>query len=186
MGKRQYWNEVNVPYGTLGYTVAAQAPNGIIHLVSSMNHPSQHFEMNETWILSDDDKETEVDVAADGKPIASKATDRGSWSGMRDLSGRYLLNGREVWSGPDGSGKQYEVTWRAGRKVGSETVWSATVTKLWERQNRDDGTTVWTQFWSNGKKKHESTWRDGRAVARATAWSPSGAVTGTWELWTAT
>ncbi len=182
MGKRQYWNEVNVPYGILGYTVAAQAPNGIIHLISSMNHPSQHFEMNEAWILSDSDKESEVDVAADGKPIASKAGTGRFWSGMRDLSGRYLLNGREVWSGANGTGKQYEVTWRAGRKVGSETLWSVTGTKLWDRQHRDDGTTVWTQFWSNGQKKHESTWRDGRAVARATAWSPSGTVTGSWEF----
>lgn len=58
--------------------------------------------MNEVWILSDSDKKTAVDVAADGKPIASKAANTGLWSGMRDLSGRYLLNGREVWSGANG------------------------------------------------------------------------------------
>lgn len=75
------------------------------------------------------------------------------------------------------SGKDYEFMWRAGRKVGNETLGSVTGTKLWE--HREDGTTFSTQFWSNGNKKHESTCRDARAVARATAWSQSGSVTGT-------
>ena len=32
---------------TLGYCIAAQAPNGVIHLTTSMSHPALHFEMNE-------------------------------------------------------------------------------------------------------------------------------------------
>jgi len=38
--KRQGWSRYTHGESTLGYTVAAQAPNGIIHLISSMNHPS--------------------------------------------------------------------------------------------------------------------------------------------------
>src|SRR5262249_14369568 len=57
-GSRPGWNERRHGEGTLGYTVATQAPNGIIHLITSMNHPSQHFEMNEAWILSDSTEQT--------------------------------------------------------------------------------------------------------------------------------
>jgi hypothetical protein len=46
--------------GTLGYAIAAQSPNGVIHLVTSANHPPQHFEMNETWILSEATAQTVV------------------------------------------------------------------------------------------------------------------------------
>ena len=35
---------------TVGYTTATQAPNGIIHIVTSKNVPPVHIEMNETWI----------------------------------------------------------------------------------------------------------------------------------------
>ena len=38
---------------TLGYSALRQAPNGMIHLVSTMNTPCLHFEFNEAWILSD-------------------------------------------------------------------------------------------------------------------------------------
>ena len=36
---------------TLGYTALRQAPNGMIHLISTMNTPCLHFEFNEAWLL---------------------------------------------------------------------------------------------------------------------------------------
>ncbi|MHC4648022.1 MAG: SUMF1/EgtB/PvdO family nonheme iron enzyme, partial [Planctomycetota bacterium] len=50
--KQKDWSSAGHPYPTLGYSIATQAPNGTIHLITSMNHPNQHFEMNEAWILS--------------------------------------------------------------------------------------------------------------------------------------
>src|SRR5947207_170567 len=38
---------------TLGYSVARQARNGMIHLITSMNDPCLHFEFNEAWLFSD-------------------------------------------------------------------------------------------------------------------------------------
>ncbi|RPJ81075.1 MAG: exo-alpha-sialidase, partial [Acidobacteria bacterium] len=38
---------------TLGYSVARQAANGLIHLITTMNNPCLHFELNEAWILND-------------------------------------------------------------------------------------------------------------------------------------
>src|SRR5436190_24292744 len=41
--------------GTLGYTVARQAPNGVIHLIATMTEPCLHFEFNEEWIQRGDE-----------------------------------------------------------------------------------------------------------------------------------
>jgi hypothetical protein len=38
---------------TLGYCVARQAPDGLIHIITSRTRPSVHFEVNEAWILSE-------------------------------------------------------------------------------------------------------------------------------------
>jgi hypothetical protein len=36
---------------TAGYTTAAQAPNGVIHIVTSKNVPPEHIELNEAGVL---------------------------------------------------------------------------------------------------------------------------------------
>ncbi len=38
---------------SVGYSVARQAPNGVIHVITSCNVPGLHYELNEAWILSD-------------------------------------------------------------------------------------------------------------------------------------
>lgn len=46
---------------TIGYSVARQAPNGIIYLVTTKNGSCLHFEMNGAQILSDDTEELSDD-----------------------------------------------------------------------------------------------------------------------------
>ena len=36
--------------GTLGYVTARQAPNGVIHVLSTETQPCLHYELNEAWI----------------------------------------------------------------------------------------------------------------------------------------
>ena len=36
---------------TVGYTTATQAPNGVIHVVTSKNDPPVHIELNEAWVI---------------------------------------------------------------------------------------------------------------------------------------
>jgi hypothetical protein len=165
--------------GTLGYSIAAQGPNGVIHLLTSANHPPQHFEMNEAWILSDQAVATAVGnghgpqiSSAENHPDGSP---RAIWSGRTDASGRYLLNGRQVLYYPDGS-KEYEVTWRDGRKEGLETWWKRDGTPVWQREHHGNGVSVWRQFWADGTKQRESTWRGLRCHGPARAWSRSGAL----------
>jgi hypothetical protein len=178
--KREFWNNATHDQGTLGYAIAAQAPNGLIHLVASMTHPSQEFEMNEAWILAGDSASPASPATVNGKltTIEQKFTSgklQARWSGVADTSGRFLLSGPEAWFYPDGS-KQYESTWRDGVKTGKETYWVADGTIGWAWEHRPDGASVWTQYWPNGKKKHESEWKDGKCIGTAVAYTLSGEV----------
>jgi formylglycine-generating enzyme required for sulfatase activity len=159
---------------SLGYSVAKQAPNGLIHLITSCNHPALHYELNEAWILSDetladDDARLEASHAtkisdvkshrenyADGKP-------RLTWSTGLANDGRVLLEGTETWFYPTGE-KQHVTTYRLGRKTGIETYWSPEGKKEWEWNHREDGTSEWTTWWPDGSKRSESHWKNHRLV----------------------
>jgi formylglycine-generating enzyme required for sulfatase activity len=172
-------------FGTLGYTVATQGPNGLIHLITSMNFPSQEFEMNESWILSDAEPTT-PSATSPGKEIRGEQRYpngklQASWTGKIDSNGNYELWGPEIWYSPNGT-KQYEVNWAHGRKTGTETYWMDDEHKAWEWQRDAEGNGTWTQYWPNGKKKSESTWHDGRCTGQAQSWLPSGQIAHTYEF----
>jgi len=174
---------------TLGYAVARQAPNGVIHLITSMNRAAQHFELNEAWILSDAANTSAPDPGETGRVHEYQETYPGgelkmTWSARTCDDGSYLLHSTETWYYQDGQ-KQYEVTYQNGRKIGSETysapdgvrVWS------WEHDQAKD-TSVWTHWWPNGLKRIESTWRYGGKVAhgRVNHWDSSGAGESAWDF----
>lgn len=170
---------------TIGYSAARQATNGVIHLVTSMNHPALHFEMNEAWILADDNESDQGMRVTRGAGKARRVlkqqeeypngTIRAAWRAETGRDGRYLLDGRETWYYENGR-RQWEATYRDGHKVGTETYWGSDGTKRWSWQHRKRGTSVWTQWWPNGQKKSQSTWRDGKCVGTATRWDRSGRV----------
>jgi hypothetical protein len=116
---------------TVGYVTATQAPNGVIHIVTSKSEPEKHIELNERWVL-------------EGGPETDAA-------GMR-------LEGRQSLSYPGGA-KQWEATYRAGRKSGVETWWHADGRKAWERNYAGDGTWTWTAYGDDGRVKAESRWK---------------------------
>jgi hypothetical protein len=170
-------NEGN-PHDTMGYTVARQAANGVIHLIGTMNHPNQHYELNEAWILSEDagfQEETRSEVRnvrsyeeeyPDGKPKVD-------WSAGNDEEGRYRLDGRQTWF-YENNEKQWEVDYKSGFKVGEETYWNSDGLVVWSWRHDPDGTKLWTQYWANGEKKSESSWKDGRAEGVARRWDRKG------------
>jgi len=45
---------IRPPYPTLGYVTVRQAPNGVIHILSTTNFPNLHYEFNEAWLNSDE------------------------------------------------------------------------------------------------------------------------------------
>src|ERR1700722_17446135 len=172
-------------YGTLVYTIATQGPNGLIHLISSMNYPSQEFEMNEAWILSDAPASNAAPTSGakeiHGEQRYQNGKMQASWTGKIDSNGNYQLSGPEKWFTEDGK-LQYEVTWRDGNKTGAEVYYSATGQKIWEWRHDPSGQATWTQYWSNGNKKHESTWKDGKCIGAASAWTPAGELLHTYQF----
>jgi formylglycine-generating enzyme required for sulfatase activity len=165
--------------GTLAYSIAAQAPSGVIHLLNSATYPVLHFELNEAWILDPAAGATpRPATAAQAAPRTTRETHadgapKAEWGVQNDGSGRPRLHGPETHWHANGR-KEYEVTWSNGRKTGLETHWDGAGRKVWQWDHRADGTSVWTQFHANGAKRHESTWRNQRCDGLAREWDRTG------------
>ncbi len=128
----QTWKTRQLPnIVTVGYTTATQAPNGVIHIVTSKNEPPLDIELNEAWVL-------------EGGP---------EWP---DAAG-YRFEGKQTFQYPNGR-KQWEVAYDRGRKVGLETWWAADGHKEWER-NYAGVTWTWKIFDTAGRVTAESRWK---------------------------
>jgi formylglycine-generating enzyme required for sulfatase activity len=169
--------------GTLGYSVARQAPNGVIHLLATMNHPAQHFELNEAWILGTGG--TEAAAVRPAKPLPpqierDQAGRRRVRHGLIAADGRYLRHGTERWYHPDGR-LAYQAEWKRGYRVGLERWLSANGQPIWEWEHRgapaenSTGTrSTWTHFWPNGRMRRQSSWQGHLADGPARSWDQRG------------
>lgn len=166
----------------LGYCVARQGPNGLINLITSLNGPALHFQMNEAWILSGDtyadndprmDQSTATSVSGveEHRENYPSGRPRIVWSTGLANNGRVLLQGRERWFYPNGA-RQREAEYRLGRKVGDEIYWAPDGTKEWEWVYHDDGTSEWTTYWSDGAKRSHSTWKNHELVPGSDTFYP--------------
>lgn len=170
---------------TLGYAIARQAPNGMIHLIATMTHPCLHFEMNEAWILS---KEEQVEMGHEDLlkspdcPISNiqkyeeRYPDGKVWiayGGGFCEDGRYLLHGNENWYYKNGQ-KQYEAVYHHGRKISREIYWNFDGQKCWEWEFLENNTAKWIQWWPNGIKKSESYWSGIKCEGPAKIWDKAG------------
>ena len=170
--------------GTIGYSVARQAPNGVIHLVATMTEPCLHYELNESWILHGDDPAGD-DAALRANSATSIRDVRGfaehdaegrttmRCSGGVGNDGRFLLHGKSTWFHADGTA-QREATYKLGALSGVESFRDTNGALSWTRDHRADGSMVWTNFWPDGKIRTRSTWRDMHAEGTATLNSPAG------------
>jgi hypothetical protein len=170
--------------GTLGYAVARQAPNGVIHLAATMTSPCLHYELNEAWILHGDDRPDEDSVLRANSATSIRDVrefvehdSRGKptlrYSGGVGNDGRFLLHGPSMWYHRNGT-IQRTASYALGEVTGIEKFFDAAGVLLWTRDHRDDGSTVWTNLWPNGKARTKSTWRDMHAEGVAVLSDPSG------------
>jgi len=179
---------------TIGYSAARQGPNGIIHLITTMNRPCLHFELNEAWIGAKDTKHQNMTDAElmdnTAKSISAVKAYREEYpdgktkfkfSGGIGNDGRFLLHGKETWYYPDGT-KQRQADYDKGRKVATETYFSESGKRKWTWRHGADGDSIWTQYWPNGTKKAESTWRNFKCEGVATLWDRDGKETGRMEF----
>ncbi len=164
--------------GTIGYSVARQATNGVIHLIATMTTPCLHYELNEAWILSDkagfmEYAEPELKETRNFEEKYPSGQIKASWSGGVGLNGEYLLDGKLTWYHENGQ-KQWEVMYSKGKKVGIETYWNPSGQVLWSWKHDSDGAGIWTQFWPDGKKRSESHWKNFMANGPARRWNHAG------------
>lgn len=147
--------------GTLGYVVARQAPNGVIHLLTTETQPCLDYELNEAWILSDAGDIPPENSGGTVRKFSEKYPNgkiRSRWSARICPHGRCLLDGKETDFYENGT-KEHEVTYANGRKTGLESFWSPEGKLLWTWQHDlKDNRATWTQFWPNGHPKLQSTW----------------------------
>jgi len=172
---------------TLGYSVARQAPNGIIHLITSMNEPNLHFAMNETWILKGEDPPSEERMMASTatsmkevkayNEVDEHGKQKAIWmAGIAD-GGRYLLHGDAATFYTNG-GRQWQAHYELGRITGKESCWSPEGHLLWTMDHGSDGLDRWIHFWPNGRKKDESVWRNKKCEGSAYWWNKEGDLLG--------
>jgi len=166
--------------GTLGYCIAAQGADGLIHLLNSSTQPPLHFEMNEAWILDPEAGQSSAPAAIPANTVVQTSREyhadgtlKAQWCVRRTANGRMLLTGTETHWYASGQ-KEYEVTWVDGIKADSERFWSSDGLQVWQKDHRADGSSVWTQFRPDGTKHRESTWHRLRCDGPAREWDRAG------------
>ncbi|MFT3789419.1 MAG: SUMF1/EgtB/PvdO family nonheme iron enzyme [Tepidisphaeraceae bacterium] len=116
---------------TVGYVTATQAPNGVIHIVTSKTQPvALHIELNEAWI----DQGGEPTTGPYGVAFDARRT-------ALDPSGQKL----------------WECAYAGGMKIGTETFWNPDGSVRLQKTYADDGTSTWRSFVA-GKPIAESRW----------------------------
>jgi formylglycine-generating enzyme required for sulfatase activity len=146
---------------TVGYTTATQAPNGVIHIVTSKNSPPLHIELNEAWVLEGG---AEYQPPAEEPAIRAYRENypdgklKAEWKAAVRANG-YRLEGPQTFYYPNGR-KQWEAAFANGRKQGVETWWSDAGVKQWERTYAADGVWTWRIFDGAGLVTAESKWKN--------------------------
>ena len=133
---------------TLGYAVATQGPDGLIHLITSRTSNALHFSFNEAWLTRPADADADADASIDTRtapplPAIVGATERreerydgngpvrARWTVASAASGQLVLHGEETWFYRNGK-RQWVARYDRGRKIGKESFWG------------DDGRLRWT------------------------------------------
>ena len=153
-------HQIRPPYPTLGYATVRQAPNGIIHILTTTNFPGLHYEFNEAWLNSDEKDITWKGISTKRQTYEERYNDgklKSRWQAHM-VDGRYLLDGNMTDYYNNGQ-KQHEVTYENGFKNGIELFWEKNGNLRWQwERNTKTHKGIWTHYWSNGNKKIVSEW----------------------------
>ena len=170
--------------GTLGYSAMTQAPDGLIHVVTTMTHPIVALAFNEAWLAAPGDAVSGASVGAgDGAALAGRRRSfierypdgavRGTWSGGRAANGAFVFDGSQRWFYPDGK-PAWTIDYTSGRKTGREQRFDRDGRLMSQRDYAADGRSTWTRWWPNGRRRAISHWHLLNADGEARTWSPEG------------
>ncbi len=158
------WKQKRLPAEilTVGYTTATQGPDGVIHIVTSKNADDYEIELNEAWILSDDQTPTpdpeSISHVTEHRENWPDGKLKAVWSTGRASDGEILLEGTQTFYFENGK-PQWVAHFHLGRKTGDEILYRADGLKLWEKHYTGDGTWTWRNFNAAGQTTSESHWR---------------------------
>lgn len=148
---------------TLGYSVCRQTPDGMIHVVTSNNHPLLHLEFNEAWLLSHEDEPADgidLTVSCAGGLIEERrefleyyesGALRSVWSGAAADNGRFVLDGEDICYYPDG-GILCRGEYRLGKRTGAFTIFDEEGYKLREWRYPDENTEIYMTWHSKSEQ----------------------------------
>lgn len=149
---------------TVGYTTATQSRDGLIHIVTSKNDPNNfEIELNEAWIMSDDD-------AASAPPtkisLVMKHTEKNlgmnvsaTWSQGVANDGRTLLEGPQAFFYANGKAL-WTSTFHLGEPIGEEVFYRSDGSKEWQKTHEKNGDWTWQIFGPTGDQTAESHWHN--------------------------
>ena len=145
---------------TVGYVTACQGPDGMIHVVTSKNHPNYEILLNEAWVLDpragaspDPTRISHVRHQRESWPTGKL---RAAWSTGRANDGEILLEGLETFNFPDGHA-QWTAHFHLGRKTGAETLFREDGSKIWQKDWEGSHWT-WRVFGASGRQTAISHW----------------------------
>lgn len=174
----------NMEGSTVGYVGAAQGPDGVIHVVTSATHPAVTLSFNEAWLDAPEGalpapetlERNDVTAVTGVKTYEERFPDgtlRGRWTGGLANTGALVFDGPQTWRHANGK-TAWEVRYALGRKTGLETLYDVEGKRLWTRDHKADGLTVWTRWWPNGQVRSVSRWRGQLAEGGAQTWDSAG------------
>ncbi len=155
------WTMKRLPsFTTVGYVTSCQGPDGLIHLVTSKNHPNYEIVLNEAWVL-------DANAGPSGDPTSISAVHRhrefwpghklrAEWSSGQANDGEFLLDGPETFYFPDGR-VQWSAHFHLGQKTGAETFFRSNGSKIWEKDWNGNHWT-WRIFDASGHLTAVSRW----------------------------
>jgi hypothetical protein len=156
------WKRRELPINsTVGYVTATQTPDGVIHIVTSKTKPVLlHVELNETWVLQGGAPTPESPTVSKVQNENEKFSNgklKAEWSGGFGADGCYRLDGKQIFYYESGK-KQWESTYKAGQKIGTEIFWNIDGQKRWQRTFGKDGDWTWQVYDNSGRLIAESKW----------------------------
>jgi hypothetical protein len=172
---------------TLGYCVCRQAGDGLIHIVTSNNHPCLHLCFNEAWLL-----DSSVSAGDDAELMRSAAREirdvetfseyypggalKGEYSGGLADDGRFLLHGPERWYYPSGA-LMMECRYELGSRRGRYVYYTEAGARIWEWDYKAGGLAVYRTFYpdeADGRLKSAAAFRNRFAEGCARTFARSG------------
>ena len=171
---------------TIGYSVCRQSQDGLIHVITSNNHPCLHLCFNEAWLLSAEEpspgdpelmrsKAFRIDSVKTYTEKYENGNPKCVYSGGIADDGRFLLHGEERWFYPSGDLMTY-CTYKMGERIGEYIYYDRTGDKIWSWEYLEDHNAIYRTYYKGNVLKSTGRYKGKIAQGMAQSYSRNGAL----------